>query len=263
HLVVSTYPIYGFVKDELARKGQPLKSPFYTIVTDSTQINSAWYRRISDAFVVPDAPTKDCLIRGGIKEDTIEALGFPVSLRFEKLHPLTAEANAPWKILVMPSTRRSVALRILKTVLARPDTTVTVIAGRNKSLIEALQNSPLGSDPRCEILGWTDQMPELLASHHLFIGKAGGATVQEAIAAQCPILISHVVPGQEEGNIALILQSRIGMLANTSGLLKSALDLAFGDDAAEWRDWKRNIACCSKCGASRNIARFLLSAIKA
>jgi len=29
-------------------------------------------------------------------------------------------------------------------------------------------------------------MPQLLMSHHLVIGKAGGAMVQEAIAAGCP-----------------------------------------------------------------------------
>jgi UDP-N-acetylglucosamine:LPS N-acetylglucosamine transferase len=31
---------------------------------------------------------------------------------------------------------------------------------------------------------------------HLLISKAGGATVQETIAAKCPMIISQVVPGR-------------------------------------------------------------------
>ncbi|NDJ15584.1 MAG: hypothetical protein EBY17_31175, partial [Acidobacteriia bacterium] len=37
------------------------------------------------------------------------------------------------------------------------------------------------------ILGWTDQIPSLLLSHHVVISKAGGATTQEALAARCPM----------------------------------------------------------------------------
>ncbi|MEO6846020.1 MAG: hypothetical protein ABI443_01740 [Chthoniobacterales bacterium] len=257
--VVSTYPIYGFVKDEITKKGNAFTMPFFTMVTDSTLINSAWYRRPSTAFLVPDQPTKDCLLRKGVDEKIIHALGFPVALCFENLRPVLPDATPPWKVLIMPSTRRSVALRILTAVLARKDTTATIVAGRCQYVLDGLENSPFSKDPRCKILGWTDKMPELLAEHHLFIGKAGGATVQEAIAAQCPILISHVVPGQEEGNIALILQNQIGALANTNELMKNSLDLAFDHEAATWRNWKCNIAQHSRCDASRNIARFILT----
>ena len=41
-------------------------------------------------------------------------------------------------------------------------------------------------------------------THHLVISKAGGATVQEAIAARCPMIVNQVIPGQEEGNARLI-----------------------------------------------------------
>ena len=57
---------------------------------------------------------------------------------------------------------------------------------------------------RASHLGWTNQMPELMMSHHLVISKAGGATVQEAIAARCPMIVNQVIPGQEEGNAELI-----------------------------------------------------------
>jgi hypothetical protein len=39
---------------------------------------------------------------------------------------------------------------------------------------------------RVHIDGWTNRTPKLLMPHHLAIGTAGGARVQEAIAARCP-----------------------------------------------------------------------------
>ena len=99
-----------------------------------------------------------------------------------------------------------------------------------------------------------------MTTHHMFIGKAGGASVQEAIAAQIPFLVSHVVPGQEEGNIALIEQTGIGTLA--TGAPRRIGDLIVGalaNDAALWQTWRTNLAAQQKPSASRTIARFLLA----
>jgi UDP-N-acetylglucosamine:LPS N-acetylglucosamine transferase len=35
-------------------------------------------------------------------------------------------------------------------------------------------------------IGWTNRTPRMMHEEHLLIGKAGGATVQETIAAKCP-----------------------------------------------------------------------------
>jgi processive 1,2-diacylglycerol beta-glucosyltransferase len=102
-------------------------------------------------------------------------------------------------------------------------------------------------------------MPALMGSHHLFIGKAGGATVQEAIAAQIPFVVNHIVPGQEEGNIALIQQTAIGALA--AGRAEHVVDIvkgAIANDGALWRAWRRNLLQLQKPSASRAIARFLI-----
>ena len=106
-------------------------------------------------------------------------------------------------------------------------------------------------------------MPDLMGSHHLFIGKAGGATVQEAIAAQLPFIVSHVVPGQEEGNIALIQQTAIGALASNSPAdILHIVKGAMANEAALWRTWRRNLLQIQKPSASRAIAAFLLERAK-
>jgi len=55
---------------------------------------------------------------------------------------------------------------------------------------------------RVRILGWTNEMPQLLMSHHLLIGKAGGATGPGNYRCGLPMIINQVIPGRIEGNAA-------------------------------------------------------------
>src|SRR5204862_7488932 len=64
-----------------------------------------------------------------------------------------------------------------------------------------------------KIIVWTNELPRMMHENHLLIGKAGGATVQETIAAKCPMIINHVVAGQEEGNARLIVETNSGVIA--------------------------------------------------
>jgi len=258
--MVSTYPLYSFLIAQLRKETKTgSDAPLVTMVTDSTEINSAWYRCASDSWVVLDEPTAKRLNRSGVPMEKMQILGFPVSPSFEALTPLTPEATKPWRILYMPSTKLRNARLRAKMMLDVPDSEVTVVTGKNKRLLSGLKKSALGSHKRCKLVGWTSEMPQLLASHHLFVGKAGGAIVQEAIAAQCPVLISHVVPGQEEGNIALVLQHQIGALANTNDLVQQQLSAAFAEDGFRWRQWKQNLQDTAKPGAATRIAEYVLS----
>ena len=57
-------------------------------------------------------------------------------------------------------------------------------------------------------------MSNLICESHLMIGKAGGASVQEAMASACPMIIDSIIPGQEEGNAELITNKGSGMVAS-------------------------------------------------
>jgi processive 1,2-diacylglycerol beta-glucosyltransferase len=93
----------------------------------------------------------------------------------------------------------------------------------------------------------------------LLIGKAGGATVQETIAAGCPMIINHVVAGQEEGNARLIVETNSGAIALSSGEVVAQIERAFANDAKQWREWASNINKLSRPRAALDIASFLMS----
>jgi processive 1,2-diacylglycerol beta-glucosyltransferase len=99
----------------------------------------------------------------------------------------------------------------------------------------------------------------MLHESHLLIGKAGGATVQETIAAGCPVIINHVVSGQEEGNARLIVETNSGVIALSPAEVVAQVQLAFADDAKQWRQWAANISNLSRPRAALDIAEFLLS----
>jgi processive 1,2-diacylglycerol beta-glucosyltransferase len=213
-VVVSTYPLYAYLLRQLRERGlASATSPLLTVVTDSTAINSSWYRGGSEAFLVADGETETVLRRGGVPLDRLHVLGFPVAPRLASLAPLESCLTGPRKLLYLPSSRAGHALAVLRELIRLPDTEITVVTGRLRALHKSLAGSGFIDGTRVTLVGWTDRIPEMLCSHHLYIGKAGGAIVHEAMAAQCPILVSHVVPGQEEGNIELIERHDIGRLA--------------------------------------------------
>jgi len=256
-IIASTYPVFSYLITKIRKRNPAISMPFYTVITDSTIINAVWYRYPCDGSLVADELTADVLRRDGIPADKIHVLGFPVTMAFESLAPCTPPSDGKWKALFFPSGTATYAMAVLEQLSKIPNLDVTVVTGRRFKVHAALREAGL---PRNGTLtGWTDQMPSLMSSHHIFIGKAGGATVQEAISAQIPFLVCHVVPGQEEGNIALIEQTGIGTLA--TGAPRRISDLILGaqvNDAALWKTWRSNLATLKKLSASRTIARFLL-----
>jgi processive 1,2-diacylglycerol beta-glucosyltransferase len=142
-------------------------------------------------------------------------------------------------------------------LLAKLGVDLTVTIGHADKLRPAIEAAADGH--AIKIVGWTDQLPRLLHESHLLIGKAGGATVQETIAASCPMIINHVVAGQEEGNARLIIETNSGVIALSPDEVVAQIERAFADDAKQWRKWATNISKLSRPRASLDIAGFLMS----
>ncbi|MEJ1973878.1 MAG: hypothetical protein WDM96_15870 [Lacunisphaera sp.] len=95
-------------------------------------------------------------------------------------------------------------------------------------------------------------------THHAVISKAGGATTQESINALCPLIVSQIVPGQEEGNYELLQRHDAGALATTPRAIVTILQAAFSHDAVLWRHWRKNLHGLARPAAARHIAAHVL-----
>jgi len=73
-----------------------------------------------------------------------------------------------------------------------PDTTVVCVAGRNE-LVHAQLTERFRDSDRVRVLGFTQQMPELLAAADALVHSTGGVTCLEAMARGCPV-VSYGLP---------------------------------------------------------------------
>jgi processive 1,2-diacylglycerol beta-glucosyltransferase len=73
---------------------------------------------------------------------------------------------------------------------------------------------PVPARHRVRVLGFTDQMDELLAAADLVVTKPGGLTASEALARGAGIVIINPIPGQEERNSDYLLESGAALKCN-------------------------------------------------
>jgi processive 1,2-diacylglycerol beta-glucosyltransferase len=259
-VVVSTYPGCNHLLGYLYRKR--LKRPFklVTIVTDSLTINSVWHRAHSDYFVVANHLTAEVLAQAGVPRQKIRIFGFPVPRIFANLNGVRTlpPADGRWRILYAINSGRHIASEIVRRLLTLDDISLTVTTGRDKDLARRISALSIAEGKKIDVLGWTPEMPRLMAQSHLLISKAGGATVQESLAAKTPMIITQVVPGQEEGNARLILDQEAGALATTPLEILQTTRKAFANGGREWLKWHQAATSLARPAAADETARFLL-----
>ena len=262
-VVVTTYPAYNYVIDAIYKDHQQRPFKLITIITDSITVNSVWYGAGSDYYVVANGLTADMLLKARVPNKMILTFGFPVSPRFATLakeQPTDAALtpNTPRRIFYMIHHGKKKAGSIIEQMLKIPNTHLTIACGADAGLKGRLIDRTSRFVDRVRVVGWTNQIPEILAASHVVITKAGGAIVQEALAASCPIIVNQVLPGQEEGNARLIELLGIGGIAADDARLLQLVRSSFESNGELWSKWKKASLQHSRPGASLRIAEFIL-----
>jgi len=259
--VCCTYPGYNYLIGQLVTEGMPKNFFHATMVTDSISINSIWHRAASDAYIVPNEATAAVMQEKGVPRDKLHAFGFPVQLDFalpERRLVANDPAHGARKVLYIINSGKDIAPALVRQLLAIDGITLTVTVGRDDKLRERIGQLIAGNESRVEIIGWTNQIPQLLMTHHLVITKAGGATTQEAVAAECPVIFSQMVPGQEEGNWELLRRADAGYLVTDYRKIPAVVAAIFRDDARRWRELRANLHKINRPESALDAARFLL-----
>jgi len=261
-VLCSTYPVYGFMIGVLARRGLVLP-PHAVVVTDSISINSLWWRGRCDRWFLPNPDSVPVLTQAGVPPERLHVLGFPVNPVFADTRDVPSrpdlQAGARPRVLYIINSRTRHALETARGLLRHPEWEVTCAVGRNEALQGELSTLALRRSAPTRILGWTDEIPRLLRSHHVLISKAGGATTQEALAAGCPMIVNEIVPGQEEGNYELLRRHGIGAFADTPERVLAELARAFAGGGGVWWQWRRAGETLSRPFAAHDIAEHLLA----
>lgn len=255
----SVYPVYNFA---ISRMDPAISERVrtVTVITDSITINSVWLRAECEHYIVPNDLTAEVLRGRDVPAGRIHALGFPVQTVFcrrEQFGPLPDASVAP-RVFFVVNTGEALAQRIVEALARIPWLNITIATGRRPRLERRLHQLATAFGGRVKVIGWTSEMPRLLMTHHAIIGKCGGATTQEAIAALCPMIVNRIVPGQEEGNWDLLRLTGGGVLAFSPEEITAAVVAMFSDGARRWAQMRENLARISRPDAALKIAEYLM-----
>lgn len=97
--------------------------------------------------------------------------------------------------------------------------TPIAVCGRNESLQEGLAQRPHGI-----ALGWTDDMPALMAACDVLVQNGGGLTCMEAFAVGLPVVTYLPLPGHGRDNGDEMERAGVAAYVRTAGELLPVLD---------------------------------------
>jgi processive 1,2-diacylglycerol beta-glucosyltransferase len=258
-VIASTYPGYNHLLDHLHGKtDRPFRT--VTVVTDSITINSLWHSGHSDLFLVPNEETAEVMENAGVPRAKLSVTGFPVPPVFETLRgrrTVPGTGHLP-KVLFLANPGQKNATGILKELGSVEGIELSAACGRDEKLRTTLQAIASRFRKPIKVEGWMPDLPERLAANHLIVAKAGGATVQECLAAATPLVMSQVIPGQEEGNAELLTKADCGCTATSPKAIAAAVRHAFARGALVWKTWEANATKTGTPEGARNAATAVL-----
>lgn len=238
-LVLCTYPLFAHMLDAIAaRRGRPQR--YAMVVTDAIAVSRPWMTSHCPLVFVTDRRTQQLVCeRYGLSEERVPALGFPVRRAFTPAAQLQPPTAATLRILFTCYISRRRCLGQVEALLKHfPAARITVLAGRFDTLFRRHFAAEVRAG-RLTVLHHSDAMAELMQQHHLYIGKAGAATLFECYATRTPALINYALPGQEQGNLERLERDGAGCYAASSAELTAAVEALLTDGARLWNTRRR------------------------
>jgi len=103
-----------------------------------------------------------------------------------------------------------------------PATTVIVVTGRNGALEAKLEAAYRDAD-RVRVLGFTEEMPRLLAAADVLVHSTGGVTCLEALTAGCPLVAYGAPAGHAPSLARAMAEQNVALHATNRDELRQAL----------------------------------------
>ena len=223
-VVVSTYPLSSLVLGNMRKKGW-LKVPAMTFLTDFA-VHPLWVHPDIDAHVATSPFAAETAVGAGGKD--ARASGPLVSeqvLGRARRGPRgdPAEPRAPvrtsrrcswspapgaWATSSAPSRRSSSA----------GDYHPVTVCGRDAHLKATLEERGFGT-----VIGWTDEMPTLMAACDAMVENAGGLTANEAFAVGLPVVTFKPIAGHGKDNAVGMAEIGVTRYAHDDDELRAAL----------------------------------------
>jgi processive 1,2-diacylglycerol beta-glucosyltransferase len=212
-LIVSTHPFGVPIVGNLKRK-QKIDIPFIQIVTDFKAHYTYIHPKV-DAYITASEFTKDSLVTRGIIENKVFCYGIPTKPVFTQKKIRQFSDEKPFELLVMGGSMGLKPMeKAVRTLLESPDKLkLTVVCGHNEQLKNSLEEECAESiaTGHLKLLGFVDNIHELMEEADVIISKPGGLTSTEAINKCIPMIIPFAIPGQEQENTTFLVENEMAI----------------------------------------------------
>jgi 1,2-diacylglycerol 3-beta-galactosyltransferase len=224
-VIVSVHPLLNHAALRARADAELMDVPVITVITDLGKVHEGWLVPEVDAVVVPAREVYQRAKERGIPPERIYQLGHPVHPRFEDVSETKAEIR---KQLGWPLDTTIALLmaggegggKLLPTTLALAKSKLplhlVVVTGRNGALRTKLNELAPSLPTPMTVLGYCNNVPELMRASDLLVTKAGPGAIAEASVAEVPVVVYDFIPGQERGNLEYVRTNGIGVVALTS-----------------------------------------------
>lgn len=228
HIVVSVHPltqhIFGRVLKELNLAD---RIPLVSVVTDPCY--GFWRGWACDAvtlYLVASEDARQQLIDYGVAPERIKVSGMPVHPKFA--YPGEEAAQAARRALGLDPDKFTVFVNagwigggnipqiFRELVRGELDVQAIFLAGKNEDLRAAAESIATEAPFPVKVIGYSDEIEQLMSAANVMISKLGGLTTFEALACRLPIIadvITDPMP-QEAGTAKLIAQRGAGVMLN-------------------------------------------------
>ena len=217
---VSVHALFSRPVMQVLNHQPAIRPRLVTVITDLVTAHAFWYEKQGDRCLVPTQAAYDRARLHDLQPEQVQMTGMPIDPRFsdgllEKRAArarLQLDACLPAVLLIGGGAGMGpVYHTALELNRRRLKHQLIIVAGRNDVLrrrLAAIQwNQPTLIYP------FVNNMPELMSAADILVTKAGPATICEACIAGLPIILSSVVPGQEDGNVTFVVENGIGEYA--------------------------------------------------
>lgn len=238
--------------------------PQVSVITDYGA-HSIWRHDGIDCYFAACEEIKAHLLSLGVPKTSIQVLGIPIAQGFTQL-PTREEAKKRLGyqhdlLLFNASGMKAETVKILLAQLCQLDLTIDVIVASGRSPdLQRIVTQTLASyegKVRFEVLGFTTELPKIMCAANLMIGKPGGLTTSEALAAALPFAVVNPYPLQEEANANFLIEGGAGIRIEPLSVFSYKLQSFLNDSERQLKmaDAARTLA---KPHAANLIRDFLL-----
>jgi 1,2-diacylglycerol 3-beta-galactosyltransferase len=259
-LFVSVHPVVNTAMVR-AMQGDPRR--FVTVVTDMVSTHAFWFDYRADLIIVPTPEAMTKAVECGVPAGNVRVVGLPIAQKFCAPRPDTDairrelgwDPTLPCVLLVGGGDGMGPLEDVAKALdAAKLPAQLAVICGRNEHL-KARLDAHAWSMP-VHTYGFTRSMPDFMAAADMLVTKAGPGTICEAFVAGLPLVLYSRMPGQEDGNVAYVVQHEAGVWAPRPYEVVQAVTRWVTEP--QERAWAAKAAArVAKPNAARDIARII------